>query len=708
MAGTITKNLKLKAVLDDQAFRKQLQELKKELGNVEMGSTGGAAGFDRSAKLINEAAQALRQAAENFKKSGGTSGVGGTSARKRDVEIIVDSVTKNTSNKIKQFFDVERSRYINLKPGQTYDQEMGKTFRRDMDHEKAKAIFKEREQKKEQERGDRALVKSSAKEAKIKADELKKNLSTAKDVMAAMLSKTGMGLPMARQVSQAMSSMAPDTTAGMGSMIRGMGPGLGMAAGITALAGLVVHGIMNNAQRSREYRMGAARESQEVGTSLLEGKGLEGVMLSRSRGDVGAVEGSLAAGFGALNVLNPFSKNFATNPIEAGRQAIREREEGAQQAALAETELARSALSKAKSLRQPRMQAMRGGAVNETQLDTLQMVGALSGFSQEETLNQINASKQFLGKDAASNLPTMQRRMNMTGISVEDQAAVAETFMGARKGTGSGAALTQSFETIRKGVAAGLDVSKSGQFLKLTADYIRSNQGLGQVDTEDIAQRLADAASGFAGGGPVTQTSLQQAAQLQDILTKESTAESGFAGIGNIKALQDIYGKDLDSGKFMAGMNISANATPEDVMKIMGGTKEQAQALLEAKKNVEQSGLRAAGVDPNSALGIALASKDRGVTSEQQLGALSAQGFKAQRPTEATTALIEAGDQQSRDRQSLVSDFKVQQEAFNKGVNLMGLEANNAATLLKIFSDQLQKSVGKFEDTLGVRNKSGR
>ena len=48
MAGTITKNLKLKAVLDDQAFRKQIQELKKELGNMDVGGGGAGGGFDRS------------------------------------------------------------------------------------------------------------------------------------------------------------------------------------------------------------------------------------------------------------------------------------------------------------------------------------------------------------------------------------------------------------------------------------------------------------------------------------------------------------------------------------------------------------------------------------------------------------------------------------------------------------------------------------
>lgn len=716
MSGTITKNLKLKAVLDDQAFRKQLQDLKKELGSVEMGGAAGSVGFDRSSKLLADAAQALRQVADSFKKSGGASPFGTASMKsaggKKNIENISEEITKNTTNKIKTFFDAERAKYVNVKPGQSYDSEMGKVFRRDMDHETAKAVFKEKQSRKEQEKSQKSAEKEAKILAREKEQQRRKDVSSAKDLAAALGSRTGIGLPMARQMADIAGNASPGLFGKIGSGMRGAGAAAGKflgstaglaTVGVGAAAALGIMGFMNNMGRSREFRAQEARQNQELGTAAMQGRGLEGMLLKQSRGDVRGLEKGLSATGGFLSSFNPFSENFATNPFRAASSRVRQRQEGAQEAALAETEQARAALQGAKQMRQMRVASMRGTGFMPAYMSSLQDIGADQGFSGEETLQQFAGGKQFLGRDIGDLLPSLQKRMQMTGMGVEDQAAAIETLMSSRKGTSSGFAANQSFELLKKAVAAGLDVSKSGKFLQTTADFISSTQGLGQLDSDSIAQKLIDSAAGFAGGGPITSANLSQAAQLQEILSKESISQSGLSGLGNVQGIVDALGPNMNTDQFFGALRLGDNATLEDAMKAMPGIDEEtAKKVLGNKKGNLDRSLDMLGIK-DSGLGTFLASTERGMTAEQQLGASAAARFKATGPTAATDALLEGGIPRGVDMNSLVSDFKIQQEAFNKGVGLMATEAASAATILKKFREELDMSTAILESR--TRNK---
>jgi hypothetical protein len=117
-----------------------------------------------------------------------------------------------------------------------------------------------------------------------------------------------------------------------------------------------------------------------------------------------------------------------------------------------------------------------------------------------------------------------------------------------------------------------------------------------------------------------------------------------------------------------------------------------------------------AGIDPNSPLGLAFASKERGLTTEQQLGAIQAEGFRAQRPTDQTTAALEAGIPVGPERESLAEDAKRQQTAFVKGMDTMVLETDKLRGSFGQFNDELRKSIDYLKQytEMAVRNKSGR
>lgn len=734
MAGTITKNLKLKAVLDDQAFRKQIQELKKELGNVDVGGGGtGAAGFDRSAKSLSEAAQALRAVVDNLRKGGGTGGggrgVGSTAARTKDIQTITDEVTKNTSNRIRQYFDAERGKYINLKPGQSYDKEMGRTFRRDMDHEKTKAVFKEREQKKEQDKSQRQAEKEARNEARRKEMERKKDIGVAKDIAAAFGSRTGIGLPMARQAADIAGNAAPGLFQRAGGAVRGIGAGvgrlmaspvgmgLGIAGGVAA-AGLIGINAFNSYQTNqRQLRTLEAQAAQGSFRSVLAGEGTKGLIEQGGRAEGGTGFKGFAAGVSqtmsdifSLELTKAITgQSYKTGKLEAGSAEAETRQE--------ETGLAQDALRRSREMRRTRMDAMRGGAANGQQLNAVQMMGALQGFSGEESLQQFLEARQSLGNEAAITLRGLQRRMNMTGIGVGEQAQAMEMFMGAQRGTTSGQAFTRSFDVLKRGVAAGLDVSKSGKFLQTTADFIRSQQGLGQIDVDQVSERLARSAAGF-GGGSVTDTSLRQAAQLQEMLTRESTSKEGFSGLGNIQNILDVVGNQANAGGLMMALqNTSANATEGDIQEILtrGGFKGDAavaaKQIAAGKQNTLQRGLSNLGTGPEAeALKLALGGQEAGITTEQFLGRERGQAGVLGMTLDEAGAKIEGAAPAGPEVDSLVQDFKTQNAAFVTGMQLMTSETARLRTAFGDFLKTLEQSRSKLEQYTDAttRNKTGR
>lgn len=713
MAKTISKNLKLVALLDDQQLKRQIQALKKELGNVDIGGSGGLQNFNKSIKDLNDAANSLKQAVSELKRVSPGSATGrsiGQTQNDRMIRQITAEVTRNNSRRNQQYFDAERGKYVNLGPGDIFDKSMNKRFKSDMHHEAAKEAFKERSQKKEQEKDQRFAEKEAKRLAQMKEMERRKDINAAKDTAAAFLSRTGIGLPMARQVSGAMGSTAPGLMGSIGGFLRGAGTGIGGALRTPLGAGLGIagagaaalgYGYLRTQESARMFRQSAARENQEYGLAALQGRGLEGALLQSSRGNLGGLETGLRGFTGFLGAFNPFGDSFSPfSPLQAAKANIRRFQEQEQGAALSETELARGALGISRGLRGSRLSNLRGGGITGAGLTSLQAAGVERGFGLEETNAQFGAARGVLGnRGAASLLSRMQNIFNLTGTGIEEQAGATSVFAGSRRGGTYGAGMMQTVETLKKGVAAGLDVSRAGKFLQTTAEFITSTQGLGNVDASGISTMLAQSARGFAGGGDITDTALKQAQTLQQQLLSESSSTSGIAGIGNLAGLmQAVPGLSME--QLLAGSNISSNATTEDIMEIMGINKDQAAAVQNAKKNAMGIGLDTAGV--SGPLRNFLLANETGMTGEQALGRQRAQGFSGGLDLQAASKQIAGSAPYGAEMSSTVVELRNTQSAFVEGMQLMNSETSKVNQNLNEFNRSLKESTNILRNLTGL------
>lgn len=719
MAKNITKNLKLKAILEDQKLKKQLQELKKELGGFEIGGST-LRDFDKSTKMLNEAANSLKQAMQELKRGSAAIGSGGgvrksptnsqqQSERKREIREIVSEVTKNSSGKSQSYFDPTRGRYVNLGKGEVYDQEMGKKFKKEMHHEAAKFQFREKEEEKQRKKSEQAAKKRLKEEAKAKELERRKDVNAAKDFITAIGSRTGMGLPMARQMSQSIGSIAPGAVGAAGKALRGVGAFLGTGTGMAlsgaaglAAAPLLIGGIGNSYLNQTRQMRSMRAQHENMGTiQMLQGQGLQGLLedAARKQGSTGfsGFAGGVSQFADDLISFSPArwgrsissfwgaeNSSYNQGKIQAGASEA--------EAVQEEQRLANSALGLSKNLRGIRLSNMRGGIGGET-INALQQLGVEEGFGLEETNRQLAAAKSVMGSYGATHLPLMQQMLQRTGTSIEDQAIAADTLTGAKRGASYAESMMKNVEILKRGVAAGLDFSKSGKFLKTTADFVQSSMGLGEVNIDAIAKRLSDTASGFAGGGPVTEANLRQAQTLQGQITSESTSMSSFAGIGNIMGIQEALGPNMSPEQFLAASSLSSNATLEDAMKITGGDKEAAKRLLEAKTGNLGRGLSA--VTDNELLQGYFGAQATGQNFEQFQGRLKAQQGKA---GDFNQSNLDQGRPLGKELDSSVVEFRTQQKAFVSGMEIMATETSRVNNNLNEFSKKLQDAVDRLQD----------
>ena len=377
------------------------------------------------------------------------------------------------------------------------------------------------------------------------------------------------------------------------------------------------------------YMEGAARES---GRGELTPKVMGGVGGALSGGAKGALGGAaVGAGIGSVIPVLGTAIGAAIGATIGGvGGAVAGGFQGAQEASSTQGELRVEqirplvrAVTEAQRLNPMRMQAMAGGGIPGDVLNGQMRQGAEYGYKPDETLQQLLTAKQTLGNAGASEaLPGLQRRQRMLGIDVGTGAENIETMAGAGGGTRS-QAISKQIETIKKGVAAGLDVSKSGAFLKTVSAAV-SEGGLGRVDTDLVSSRLGGYAKGIAGEGDVTDTTLAQAKMLSDVVRQQSTAESGFSGIGNISNIQESFknrGANLDTGTMLSLMNMSSDATDKDYEKVVGGaggdTYKLIQDLKAGKQRQQEAGLDVAGVSGN--MRTYLGGKESGFTTEGQI-----------------------------------------------------------------------------------------
>lgn len=752
----ISKKLKLIAELDDRKIKRQISQLKKDLEGLSLKGQDLSA-FNKSANILKDAAKDLKDAVNQFRKispqrintvSGGGAGAGTGGVRR----------PSRQAEQMREVFDPEarggRGRRVRLKGMEEYSQETKTVYKDRMQRLEAERKYQLETAKKVQEAQERADMRRRKKEEQERQKAERRRERSIRGGLAAAGRQAGMQMPVARQTAESLGEFLPGGFTGFGRRMRGrayrgmrgMGLSAGAARGVmgalgtagtiaggTALAGGAIVGagalgssmINENIRTEQEFRATAAGRQQEQAFSLLNQQGLTSAQLAgaRQRGESGlsGIAGGLGnvlsmrgLGAAAISVFNPsagarqFSQLYQTGRMGAGQNEIETRQ--------TEMRLALAAGGRARSMRDPRFNALRGGGVTGQQLTAAQMAGADRGFGIQETIDQFTEARQFLGnRGAANNIGAMQNIFNRTGVGVGAQAQAAELLTGTQGGQGYDRSVTQVQEILKKGVAAGLDTSKSGKFLQTTVNYIQQNQGLGDIDVGGVTNRMADFAQGFAGGGPVTGSNLRQAMQLAQMQRTESVSTSGLSGIGNIVGIQQAFqgaGANLDAGTMLALTNLSQDADEDDIRTILRDadlgdiTGEQRENLvgrvMESRRGTQSRGANIAFGPGNRNLSRFFRGRERGITTEQQIGAEEAERMRSlnvglrQRGLGPTGQLAEAP--QGAEMASRIAEANQQQAAFVQGMEVMNTRTSDTAANLERLNKEIEKSVRAFRD----------
>lgn len=739
----IQKKLKLVAELDDRKVKRQIEQLKKDLEGLSLKGQD-LSGFTKSANILKDAARELKEAVNQFKRVSpqrinavtGTPGAGQggvqTPRRQRQQE------------QVREVFDPEarggRGRNVRLRGEQEYSFRTQTVYRNQQQRLEAERRYKIKTQEIIAKKEEQAAARRRQRDLQAQEAERRQQERFVRGGLTAAGRQFGIGLPQSRQIVETVGGRLEGGFTGFGRRIgrgayRGMrrlgmsrgaargamgiagrtGAALGVAGAVIGAGALGVAGYNNFIQAQQERRQLQAQAEQEEAFGLIEGTGLTAAQMrgAREEGQTGfrgfaAGVGSTMSDLFSLNIGAAVTgESFRRGRLEAGGREVETRE--------AEMRLALEAGNRARAMRDIRFGAMRGGGVSGQDLTGLQAQGAAQGFGISETLQQFTQARQFLGnRGARRNLQAMQDIFNRTGTSVGAQAQAAEIFTGAQGGQTFDRGQQQTVDILKKGVAAGLDASKTQQFLKTTADYVQQQQGLGDIDVEAISTRLSDFAQGFAGGGDVTETNLRQAQQLAAIQRAESTSMSGLSGIGNITGIQQAFqgaGANLDTGTFLALTNLSQDADEDDIRTILRDSdlgdisEEQREQLIQ---NIQQSrqDTQARGADlvfgqGNRNLSRFFRGRERGLTTEQQLGAEEAETQRAfnrrlrDRGMGAEGQLPEVP--RGEELRSRIVEAQQQQATFVQGMEVMATRTNDAAQNMGRLNEELKKVINSFQ-----------
>lgn len=717
--ANIKKELRLVATLDDSAFKRQIEALKKSMGKEFSFDPQNMAGIkDVFKDIAKDFSKELKEALKNV--SIGGRGPGGAS-RGQDDPFIQEAkhkaklyreqtreqdrmFDKEQRHKAQEFFKEQRGKEkILMKEAQAADKERKKDL--DASRDRFEELKKKRaEERLENSRLDRSL--------------------TARGMRAA-----GFGTETARGGARTVEGMFDQSIGRVPPALRIAG---GIGAALTA-PGMLMSDIrdIRRLQAQREYAMAQSITQQDVLGGMVEQTGRENLLTRLTGGAQGAVGGALkfgAAGAAVGAGIGSIFGGVGAAPgaligglLGGGVGAVTGGLRGAFTSAEEEAKTRREqvqpilqAVARAQALAPQRLELMRGGGVTTAGANALQGAGAGMGFTPEETIQQALQARQFLGNRNIGLLSGFQQMKNITGADVGLQAQTAELFAGAgRQSMAAGA--TQTIEVLKKGVAAGMDVSKSSQFLKTTADYIQATTGFGRVDVSQIADRMASLAQGFAGGGEVTQTTLEQARSLQEMMRSESVATGGIAGLGNIVGIQNAFqqtGQQLDTGGLLALQNLSANASKQDVQEVLSkmgvapdAMEDLTNRIMQVKQGAAQVGLEAAGLGGGSLLGTALLGRERGITTEQQMGAERALSFKGT-GVDADKVMQAAATQVSNqvEYQKAVADSAVAQKQVIAGLGEFGRITEATTKGLAEFNRVLTEASKKLEQYIGSPN----
>lgn len=707
--ANLKKELRLIATLDDAAFKKQLESLKKSMGKDFSFGNSDLSGLKEAFKNIaKDFSKDLKEALKGVSIGGGKSGISGMGGSGGDPFV------QEARFKAKQHREAQREQ------DKLFDREQRAKAQEYFREQRAKEkviMTQARESEKERRKDMDASNKRFGEEARRRLELRRLDSSPISRAMRGM----GFGEGAARGVAGAAEGMYDRTFGRLPLGARMLGGATAALAAPQAIQGQI-----------RGIRTALAQRDQAQSLGFLRGEGLGAMVEQSGRNDtlskvtgalsggaMGAAKfGALGAGIGAIAgpagmaVGGALGGTFGA--ISGGIKGAMSNSEEEAKARREQIRIIEESVNRAQALSANRVGVMRGG-VGSSSLNFLQGVGANAGFSPEETIQQAMDSKQFLGGRNMNLIEGFQSMFNATGADVGLQAQASEVFAGAG-GTSMGVGASQSFEIIKKAVAAGLDVSRSGQFLKVTADYVQANVGFARMSGEDIGGRLARSAQGFAGGGEITNTAMEQARSLQEMLRSESTSTSGIAGLGNVMGLQSAFGKagqSLDSGSFLALSNLSGDASKADVMGILknkGGMSDEvmsglADSILSNKQNAMNIGLGSIGGDAN--LQTYLAGKSRGITTEGQIGISAAQGFSG--TTQDGGAIITGAARQfagEQEQQKRIVEANLGQQQFLTGLEQFGRVTEGAREQLVGFRDSVAKAkeaLDSFVATSSVR-----
>lgn len=641
--GDIRKNLTLSAKLDDSQLRKQLEVLKKEMGKAFSVDTQSLADLKVAFKdIARELSAQLKEGIRQARNSG--SGVGGTGPRVSNDEI------QDAKYRAKKYRDDMRDQDRLFEREQRQKASQSDKDNRQRDKAIAsEARAKQKQEQSEQRQQERLLAKeAAAKERERKKDEARYQNSLKNQVAA---NEKAFGSDYSKTPSDfagAMDKFAGGT--GGGEAPRGRG-GLGrIGAGLAIAAAIgetyeTVQGIRStvaerNNRLSRDFEAGLGVEgiSREAGRHRfsaglfggLAGAGAGAAAGAATLGGAGAILGSGAPVVGnlTLGALGAAVGGIGGG-ILGGIKGVYHGLSGQGELNTEQTRLLADAEARARSLSPMRQQLMAGGGLTGQTLTDQMMVGARQfGMSGEDTMQAMLQARDVLGnKGAAESFNQIMGNQRFLGIGAGTTANAIETLAGTG-GEGRGAAANRQADVIKKGVAAGLDVSKSGKFLQTTMQFLQNTVGLGRVNTESATTGIANITAGLAGGGPVTDTTLQQAMSLSQMLTKESTSLEGLAGAGNLTGLQNIGAQagGFDTGTLLALSKLQKNATEGDILDVLskntGGAQKGDLAdqvkQIQAFKNSDIMGNFVGQVAPGN-LGTFLTAQEMGGTTQDAL-----------------------------------------------------------------------------------------
>ncbi len=406
-----------------------------------------------------------------------------------------------------------------------------------------------------------------------------------------------------------------------------------------------------------------------------------------------ALGGKIGAGAGAvIGGLSSYMPGY-----ETAQKEERERR-------LLETEPARAAMERQRQLSNIRFDMLRqtgrtmGGVNALDRMTTLQGMGTRNGFSQEETLSQLGTLRQFIGTNAASNsLYGAQKLYNQTGIDIGTQGRLAESITGAERGTFEQG--NQKLEgIIRKGMAFGIKDGKLDQYARITADAVQRNSEMGgQQDASAIANELASRARGLVGmEGDITESTLSQAAGIQDLIRQKSSQTGGITGAANFLAVQkaaEEAGVSLDPTQLLLAAQASnkGGAAMDEVLKRDTRISEEQRSKFLKGFGTNKSNLPSMLGFSDESLTDLMANQIFGTTTEKTRDIRrSGAGLTAdERAIDlAGRGTAQAGAEGTLIQKNLEVDFK----NFQTGLDNIGISTKLVNSSLEKFNENLQQS----------------